>query len=333
MFYDRVDYFIWHGILSIGGIMKKLILFLCLSVLVTFGCQDEKLENTQANIVENTVIEINEASQNYYGDFKGFLWEVKHENATVYLFGSVHMADKDIYPFHEDVELAYELSDALVVEADITNTSAIESSAGLILLEAGDKIQNHLTEEGSEKLEKIVNELGVDINIYEKIKVWAAGSTLLSLQLMRGGYMGADGVDMHFLERAHKTEKEVLELESIQFQLELFDSFTDLEQEVMFISNLGTVEETVADFKLLYDHYLDEDETKMTEYLFSDSDDEMTNLEDAILRDRNIGMADKIDGFLQTDKTYFVVVGLAHYLGENSVIKFLEEKGYEIERK
>ncbi len=44
-------------------------------------------------------------------------------------------------------------------------------------------------------------------------------------------------------------------------------------------------------------------------------------------------MADKIDEYLQTDKTYFIIVGLAHYLGEDSVIKFLEEKGYEINRK
>jgi len=60
------------------------------------------------------------------------------------------------------------------------------------------------------------------------------------------------------------------------------------------------------------------------------SDDE---IEEAILIDRNFGMAEKIDGYLQTDQTYFVVVGLAHYLGEDSVIQYLMDKGYTVERK
>ena len=73
----------------------------------------------------------------------------------------------------------------------------------------------------------------------------------------------------------------------------------------------------------------------MTEFMFDDESELTSNdaLEDKMLKDRNIGMADKIDAYLQTDKTYFVVVGLAHYLGDESVIKYLEEKGFTVERK
>lgn len=55
----------------------------------------------------------------------------------------------------------------------------------------------------------------------------------------------------------------------------------------------------------------------------------------AMLIDRNIGMADKIDGYLKSDKKaeYFIVVGAAHYLGEHGVIKLLEDKGYTVVRK
>uniref|UniRef100_UPI0005A6FDA1 TraB/GumN family protein n=1 Tax=Paenibacillus camerounensis TaxID=1243663 RepID=UPI0005A6FDA1 len=55
----------------------------------------------------------------------------------------------------------------------------------------------------------------------------------------------------------------------------------------------------------------------------------------AMLVDRNIGMADKIDGYLKNGKNeeYFIVVGAAHYLGEHGIIKLLQDKGYTVVRK
>lgn len=315
----------------VGGDMKRFILMICLIAALAFGCSDNEAVNNMPveEAVDNTVTIVDEG---IYGDFKGYLWEIKHGDAKVYLFGSVHLADKSIYPFHEDVEKAYESSDALVVEADVSDTAAIQASANMILLQAGDRVQNHLSQEGIDKFNQITEELGVDPSIFEKFKVWAVGSNLMSLQLMHGGYMGTNGVDMHFLERAQDDGKNIMELESVLFQLELFDDFTDEEQELMFFSSLGTIEETVADFEELYDYYILEDDAKMTDYLFSETS-ETSDMEDAILKDRNVGMADKIDKYLQTDQTYFVVVGLAHYLGEDSVVKYLENKGYTVERK
>ena len=43
--------------------------------------------------------------------------------------------------------------------------------------------------------------------------------------------------------------------------------------------------------------------------------------------ERNVGMADKIAGYLQTKGTYFVLVGAAHYVGDNSIIELLERQG------
>ena len=39
-------------------------------------------------------------------------------------------------------------------------------------------------------------------------------------------------------------------------------------------------------------------------------------------------MVDKIEGFLENDEIYFVVVGAGHLVGENGIINLLEEKGY-----
>ena len=45
-----------------------------------------------------------------------------------------------------------------------------------------------------------------------------------------------------------------------------------------------------------------------------------------LLDERNIGMAESIAGYLQGTGTYFVLVGAAHFVGDNGIISLLERK-------
>jgi len=47
---------------------------------------------------------------------------------------------------------------------------------------------------------------------------------------------------------------------------------------------------------------------------------------------RNRNMALRIEGFLGTNGTYFVVVGAAHLLGDRGIIQLLREKWYTVEQ-
>jgi uncharacterized protein YbaP (TraB family) len=332
--------------------MKKRLFIITLVLLVCFsviGCSNNDVTNnseavtseTAENVVNATesaeVEETTEVAEEVvaYGDYKGFMWEVKNEDATVYLFGSIHMADESLYPMHETVEKAFEASDILGVEADVSDVLAIQGVAGLMVYEGDDNVYNHLSEEGIAKFESITETLGLSSKLLERFRVWVVGSNLMALQLMQSEYSATEGVDMYFLNNAVKTNKEIVELEGIEFQINMMNNFSDEEQESLFLSSLGSNEETIADFEKLYNYYLSADVESTTDYIFNTDAgfDENSELEDKMLKDRNIGMADKIDGYLQTDKTYFVVVGLAHYLGDESVIKYLEDKGYTVERK
>lgn len=324
--------------------MKKriLILMLCLVMLVAFGCDasneasTNNVENeTEAVVSENTEeVAVDEPEEMVYGDYNGYFWEIKNGDAKVYLFGSIHMADESLYPMSEMVEKAFESSDYLGVEADVSNMAAVQSTISLMMYEGDDTVYNHLSEEGIEKFEAICEELKIQPKMLEKFRVWAVGSNLLSLQLLKSPYSANEGVDMYFMDKAKAMDKEIIELEGLEFQINLINSFTDEEQETTFLSGLGTTEETIADFEDMYNKYLDANDDVMTGYLFSEETPAFeNNVEDKLLRDRNIGMADKIEEYLKTDKTYFVVVGVAHYLGDESVVRYLEDKGYEVNRK
>lgn len=322
--------------------MKKrlLLLSLCILMIFTFGCGSNSTSDDVINAVElqnsTPVAEEVETVEEVvtYGDYNGYFWEIQSGDATVYLFGSIHMADKALYPMSEHVEKAFEASDVLGVEADISDIGAIQSTIPLMMYEGDETVYDHLSEEGIVKFEAICEELNLKPQLFQKFRVWAVGSNLMSLQLAKSPYSAEDGVDLYFINKAKEMAKEVVELEGVSMQLELINEFTDYEQEVTFLSTLGTTEETVADFEVMYNHYLSADVEQMTNFLFDPEAAAFEdNVEDKLLRDRNIGMADKIESYLQTDKTYFVVVGVAHYLGDESVIRYLEDKGYTINRK
>jgi hypothetical protein len=260
--------------------------------------------------------------------FKGYLWSVEHEDSTVYLFGSIHMAKEDLYPFHESVENAFNSSDYLAVEADVTDMSQMQAMALSMMYQGEETIYDHLSQEGREKFELVSEDLGINPKLFEKIKIWATGSNLMSLQLMQGGYSADSGVDMYFINEAKKREIALIELEGAMFQLDMMNGFPVEAQEEMFLMDLGTTEETVESFEELYSHYMTRDLNDITEYLMENEISSYPEIEDAMLLDRNIGMTEKIEGYLQTDDTYFVVVGLAHLLGDESVVKLLGDQGY-----
>ncbi|MNP80414.1 TraB family protein [compost metagenome] len=55
----------------------------------------------------------------------------------------------------------------------------------------------------------------------------------------------------------------------------------------------------------------------------------------AMLVDRNIAMANKIEGYLNgTDQSvYLIVVGAAHMLDDTGIVSLLEKKGFTVTRK
>ena len=56
------------------------------------------------------------------------------------------------------------------------------------------------------------------------------------------------------------------------------------------------------------------------------------SLGERFLTDRNRKWIPKIEGYLQSGKTYFVVAGAAHMGGPNGIVALLRARGYHIEQ-
>lgn len=267
---------------------------------------------------------------------RGFMWEVQHNGNTVYLVGSMHVADKSFYPLRPEFEEAFAEADYLGVEVDVSKAADEEQQKLVLSLgsyQDGTTLKDHISSETYSKLGDILKKAGLEPNALDAYKPWVVESTLATLKTSTAGLEASSGVDLYFIQKAVEQKIPVIELESYQSQLGMFDNFSKELQEKTLKSTIENFEALDNSASQMAEMWKTGNDEQLLELTKSFSTDEEYNK--AMLTDRNIGMADKIDGYLKNGKgeEYFIVVGAAHYLGEHGIVKLLEDKGYTVDRK
>lgn len=258
-----------------------------------------------------------------------FLWEVKSDTSTVYLLGSIHAVNRDLYPLDERITKAFAESDALVVEANVAGPEAIAAAVTMMskaMYPADDSLEKHVSKEVLNETVNRMTKLGLPLDP-NRFKPWFLSITITMAELAKAGILAQHGIDLHFLQKA-AGKKEILELESIDFQANLLDSFNDTEQELFLKQTLHEVEKIGPQTKDIIAAWKKGD-TGAVDKLLTEAVREMPEIKPVhkrVIDDRNIAMAEKVEGYLATDKTYFVVVGAAHLVGETGLVNLLGKK-------
>ena len=76
-------------------------------------------------------------------------------------------------------------------------------------------------------------------------------------------------------------------------------------------------------------------DTKEIERIMTQSvteDSRLSPIYQMLIDDRNKNMASKIEDFLKTKETYFVIVGAGHLVGEKGIVEILKKKGYQVDQ-
>lgn len=265
---------------------------------------------------------------------KAFMWEVEKNGNTVYMLGSIHVANKNMYPLRDVIEDAFQSSDYLAVEIDgtseDTDINALLDELGTY--RDGSTLKNHVSAETYGEVVELLATLELKPDALDKYKPWFASLLLSSLGSESSEYDSALGIDNYFMDKALKREVPIIELESYRLQYEMFDGFSPQLQEAYLLGSVYSFyseEDSVGD---LSEMWVKGDLDTLSQM----ADDTSGNEEyyNAMLKNRNIAMVDKIDGFLKgTDqKTYFVVVGALHMAGKDGFVSLLEQKGYTVNR-
>ena len=264
-----------------------------------------------------------------------FLWKATSAETTVYLFGSIHLGRSDMYPLADPVEKAFQSATVLVVEVDIDREDPLVAQKKISAMGtygAGDRLENHISAETRKKLRDRLSKYGIGTEQFSPLKPWFAALSLTMVQIRALGFEAEYGVDPYFLRRA-RGEKEIRELETFDQQLSFLDG---LENQDNFLAyTLDSLSETETMLDQLISSWREGDAALMEKIMITDILTEAPQTRpifQRILFDRNVRMAEQIKEFLNTDRTYFVVVGAAHLVGPQGIVELLKKKGYDVEQ-
>lgn len=262
---------------------------------------------------------------------KSFLWEIEGTAGKSYLLGSIHLLKKEHYPLKKAVEDAFEQSDVLAVEADVSGDKLM--SQGMVLLQKGmytgeETLEGNISPKTYQRAVKKLKELGMDIGGFKKFKPWLLAMTIAQMELVKLGFSPEYGIEMYFLGKA-SGKKEIAELEGIEFQVKLFDGLSKAESEGFLLANIMEADMMGKELDNMIDAWFTGD-TKTLRRLLTENIQKtpgLDNLYKKLLDHRNEGMVKTIINYLKSDKTYFIVAGAAHMVGKKGIVQLLEDKG------
>jgi uncharacterized protein YbaP (TraB family) len=265
---------------------------------------------------------------------KSFLWKVESDKGNGYLLGSIHLLKKEHYPLRQVIEDAFADSDTMLVEADISDPETMKLGMQLIqkgTYRADETLKDNISEKTYRLAREKLKKMGFDIEHYKKFKPWMAALTILNFQLLKLGFDPQYGIDMYFMKKA-AGKKEIMELEGIEFQLKLFENFSNEESEKFFLSSVLEADQLGKEMDRMIKSWVNGDVETLAGLLRENVDKfpELKDLYEKMIDGRHVGMVDKIVNYLGQGKKCFVVVGAAHMVGKKGIVQLLKDKGYTV---
>jgi uncharacterized protein YbaP (TraB family) len=266
---------------------------------------------------------------------KSFLWKVQSSRSTVYLLGSIHFLKEDVYPLNQTIEDAYESSDQLVVEANISDLGNLDLKmlADRAFYKNDEHIEKHVSSDTYRLIKKESKTLGMPVELIRMQKPWFLAMSFQAMELVRLGYDPQHGVDYHFLARA-QGKKRILELETLDEQLSLLSGFSDKEQEQFLLYTLRTLSSMDTQVGSMVRAWTSGDAQAM-ESILSDAavqDASIAPILRKLFDERNVKMTSRIEGYLNSYGSYFVIVGAGHLVGKRGIVELLKSRGYVVEQ-
>tara|TARA_R110000868_G_scaffold189493_6_gene432490 strand:- start:9 stop:866 length:858 start_codon:yes stop_codon:yes gene_type:complete len=254
------------------------------------------------------------------------LYKIEGANIkTSYVFGTVHMLPKDDFIMEEKVKKAFTESDLIVMELDMDDASMQNEMMKYALLSGDDSLENHMTPEEYKILDDYFSaKMGVGMAAFNKMKPFIISSTAMI------AHLGQDmaSFEASFVQMATSQEKEIKGLESIAFQMSMFDE-QPYEEQIDQVIEMLQVEGGIKGY---FDKIISAYQTQDIDVLYSTLNEYFEDdlaFKEKMLDDRNENWIPQIADY-SNKNTVFYAVGAGHLGGEQGVINLLKEAGYTV---
>lgn len=258
------------------------------------------------------------------------LFLVEDEDTRIFLFGAVHVLDEGRTWFDDAVHKAFVNSDELVIEAVPLAPEEMAPLLAMGIDPDGKPLSQTMSPEAYARLVEELDSFGVPAAQFEPMDPWLVGVNLAGLQFQKVGMSPSAGVEKTLIGAAEERGMPISGLETIEYQLGLFDGLPEEEQVAFLESGLEQLEDGAGFIQQMTAAWSAGDMDTLATIMNDSFDDEQ--LRARLLTERNVDWAKWIDERLDEPGTVFVAVGAGHLGGEGSVQDALAERGIETVR-
>lgn len=266
---------------------------------------------------------------------KSFIWSFESGNNTIYLLGSIHVLNKASYPLPEEVEDIYNCCRRIVFETDLDSMNDSSLQGKMLrrgMYPKGQTLSGNISAETYEMLRKKLEASGLSILQFERFRPWMVALTLTGSEMIRLGFDPQLGVDRRFFSKAKQEGKELIFLESNEFQINLFAGLSRTRQEALLRQILIEIKIIESMFADMVSAWKDGNAEKL-DSIMKESLREFPDLHERLITRRNRRWVAKILNLARKRGDLLVVVGAAHLVGEKSVVDLLKKKGYKVRQR
>lgn len=271
------------------------------------------------------------------------LWEITGNDlkSPSYLYGTIHIIGKDDFFLTDSTKITFKAAKQLALEIDINEMNNPFQMMGMMrgmLMDDGVTLKDLLKADEYKVVHNyILDSMGMPsffAGMLEKVKPMFL-SEMVGMDMSSIGEdnpMSGDGgtvsYEMEFAEMAKEQDMKVFGLETIAYQMSIFDSIPYKDQAYMLldaIQNGGEEEAMVLDE--MVEMYKNQDLNGLNAMINGSED--LSGFTEILLVNRNKNWIPVIGKAARKKPTFFAV-GAGHLPGEQGVIKLLRKAGYTV---
>ena len=303
--------------------MRNLAVLVLTFILGALGCKpaEKAVAYTPGNIVPTE---------------KSLIWKIsgKDLKKPSYLYGTIHMIPKDEFELPGAAREGLDNVKRVTFEIDMKEMTNLRTQMSLItksFMAGGKTLKDLLSPEDYKLVKEKMAEKGLPGGMFERMKPMFLSTLFASDEEAPAASAAITSVEMELYKMSKNRRLETAGLETMAFQMSVFDSIPYTVQAKMLVDGLRAVDSTSTEegsLDQMLRLYRDQDITAMQSMIGEEGG--MGPYEDILLKKRNQNWI-PIMGRMMADKPTLFAVGAGHLGGTNGVVALLRKAGYRVE--
>lgn len=264
----------------------------------------------------------------YPMDESSLLWKIEGEGVKkgCYLFGTMHLIEKEYFYFPDKLEKIVANSDKLVME--LPGLPNQMEALKYIKLSEGSFFDFFTTEQEDSIINWVKTEVGMTEEGFRKNFSEMKPFAIVQLATQMHFMGKTESYEMTLEKIASENQLKIAGLETIGEQMKIFDDLTKEQQVEMVMSSVRNPKEGIEITQKMMKTFASQEIDSL--YMMIETEGGVLSEEQSeFLDERNLRWIPMIEDHIRESKT-FIAVGAGHLGGPQGVIRLLEQKGYKV---